>query len=37
MALYHRLSMLLHVKIVKSEYSCTKVQNKYNIKKNIII
>ena len=26
-----------NVKIVKSEYSCTKVQNKYNIKKNIII
>ena len=40
MALYHRLSILLHcnVKIVKSEYSCTIVQNihknieQYNIK-----
>ena len=39
MALYHRLSMLLHImlklKTVKSEYSCTIVQNKYNININI--
>ena len=41
MAFYHRLSILLYVvacnvKIVKSEFSCAIVHNKYNINKNIV-